>query len=91
MTKGKAHKDGSLAKYGYNARPKKTPDTLPDSEMQSVSNKASRRSWARLIQKVYEVDPKCRDAQVSAEPGWRQPTLGMSEMWERNESCCRDN
>jgi len=74
MTKGKAHKDGSLAKYGYNARPKKTPDTLPDSEMQSVSNKASRRSWARLIQKVYEVDPKCRDAQVSAEPGWRQPT-----------------
>jgi len=25
--------------------------------MQSVTNKASRRSWARLIQKVYEVDP----------------------------------
>jgi hypothetical protein len=28
--------------------------------METVSNKASRRSWARLIQKVYEVDPlKC--------------------------------
>jgi hypothetical protein len=56
-TKGKAHKDGSLAKYGYRAKPKKTTDKLPDIEMQSVSNKTSRRSWARLIQKVYEVDP----------------------------------
>jgi hypothetical protein len=26
-------------------------------EMETVSSKASRRSWARLIQKVYEVDP----------------------------------
>jgi hypothetical protein len=56
-SKGKANKDGSLAKYGYRARPKKTTDTLPDREMQSVSNKASRRSWVRLIQKVYEVNP----------------------------------
>ena len=30
-TKGKAHKDGNLAKYGYRARPKKTTDKLPDS------------------------------------------------------------
>ena len=66
-TKGKAHKDGSLAKYGYRARPKKTTDKLPDSEMESVSNKASRRSWARLIQKVYEVDPKYMDVRVSAQ------------------------
>jgi hypothetical protein len=57
-TKGKALKDGSLAKYGYRARPKKTTDTLPDIEMQSVTNKAARRSWARRIQKVYEVDPR---------------------------------
>ena len=56
-TKGKAVKDGSLAKYGYRARPKKTTEKLPDIEMQSVTNKAARRSWARLIQKVYEVDP----------------------------------
>jgi hypothetical protein len=70
-TKGKANKDGSLAKYGYRAKPKKTTDTLPDSEIQSLTNKAARRSWARLIQKVYEVDPMCRDAQVSAEPGGR--------------------
>jgi len=25
--------------------------------METVSNKASKQSWARLIQKVYEVDP----------------------------------
>jgi len=56
-TKGKAVKDGSLVKYGYRARPKKTTDKLPDIEIQSVTNKARRRSWARLIQKVYEVDP----------------------------------
>jgi hypothetical protein len=56
-TKGKAHKDGSLAKYGYRARPKKTTEKFPDIEIQSVTNKAARRSWARLIQKVYEVDP----------------------------------
>ena len=52
-TNGKAHKDGSLAKYGYRARPQKTTDKLPDSEMQSVTNKASRQSWARLIQKAH--------------------------------------
>ena len=56
-TKGKVHKDGSLAKYGYRARPKKTTEKPPDIEIQSVTNKAARRSWARLIQKVYEVDP----------------------------------
>jgi hypothetical protein len=61
-TKGKAVKDGSLAKFGYKATPRKK--SSQDPEMETVSNKASRQSWARLIQKVYEVDPlicpKCR-------------------------------
>jgi len=57
MMKGKTVKDGSLANYGYRVKPKKTTEKLPDSEIQSVTNKASRRSWARLIQKVHEVDP----------------------------------
>jgi len=56
-TKGKATKDGSLAKFGYNATPKKKPDHTSDPEMKTVSNKASKQSWARLIQKVYEIDP----------------------------------
>ena len=57
MTKGKTVKDGNLEKYGYRARPKRTTEKLPDSEIQNVANKATRRCWARLIQKVYEVDP----------------------------------
>jgi hypothetical protein len=63
-TKGKSAKDGSFASFGYNAVPENKPDHTSDSEMETVSSKASRRSWARLIQKVYEVDPlicpKCR-------------------------------
>jgi len=59
-TKGKANKDGSRMKYGYTPAPQKLPEYASDPEMETVSNKASRRSWARLIQKVYEVDPlKC--------------------------------
>ena len=59
-TKGKANKDGSLMKYRYTPAPEKTPEHVSDPEMETVSNKASRRSWARLIQKIYEVDPlKC--------------------------------
>jgi len=64
-TKGKSAKDGSLARFGYNAVPENKPDHTSDSEMETVSSKASKRSWARLIQKVYEVDPlvcpKCRN------------------------------
>ncbi|MBA7704139.1 hypothetical protein ES703_112939 [subsurface metagenome] len=56
-TKGKVNKDGSLAKYGYTSTPQGTPGQDSNLEMENVSNKASRRSWARLIQKVYEVDP----------------------------------
>ena len=42
-TKGKANKDGSLTKYGYTPAPKKTPEHAADPEMETVSNKASRR------------------------------------------------
>jgi hypothetical protein len=62
-TKGKSAKDGSLASFGYNAVPENKPDHTSDPEMESVSSKVTRRSWARLILKVYEVDllvcPKC--------------------------------
>ena len=56
-TKGKTTKDGSLVKHGYRPIPEKKPDKHYELEMETVSNKASRQSWARLIQKVYEVDP----------------------------------
>ena len=54
-TKGKANKDGSLARFRCNAAPRKKFSQEPETE--TISNKASRLSWARLIQKVYEVDP----------------------------------
>ncbi|KPJ55764.1 MAG: hypothetical protein AMJ42_06305, partial [Deltaproteobacteria bacterium DG_8] len=62
-TKGKAVKDGSLAKYdgslakyGYTSTPQETPGQDSNIEMENVSNKALRRRWSRLIQKVYDVD-----------------------------------
>jgi hypothetical protein len=54
-TKGKANKDGSLAKFRCNAAPKKKPSRVHETE--TISNTASRLSWARLIKKVFEVDP----------------------------------
>jgi hypothetical protein len=56
-TKGKANKVGSLTKYGYTPPPKNTPEHASDPKTETVSNKASRLSWARLIQKIYEADP----------------------------------
>jgi hypothetical protein len=50
-------KDRSLTKYGYNAVFKKKPSYVADPEMETVSEKASQRSWTRLIQKIYEIDP----------------------------------
>ena len=41
---GKADKDGSLTKYGYTPAPKKTLEHASRHEMETVSNKASRRS-----------------------------------------------
>ena len=42
-TKGKANKEGSLTKYGYTPTPQKLPEYASDPEMETVSNKASRR------------------------------------------------
>ena len=42
---------------GYIPTPQETPGQDSNLEMENVSNKASRRSWAGLVQKVYEVDP----------------------------------
>jgi hypothetical protein len=33
------------------------PFQSPEDSTEALSNKASKQSWARLIQKVYEVDP----------------------------------
>ncbi|MBA7640426.1 hypothetical protein ES703_48091 [subsurface metagenome] len=58
-TRGKANKDGSLAQFGYkpNAAEDVKHEQSPEGSTEMASNKASRQSWARLIQKVYEIDP----------------------------------
>ena len=62
-TKGKTLRDGSMVKFGYPVASGKKPSQAPDpgecrhSLMDTVSSKALRRNWARLIQRVYEVDP----------------------------------
>ncbi|HEB32490.1 MAG TPA: hypothetical protein ENI15_16720 [Spirochaetes bacterium] len=58
--------------------------------METVSAKASRRSWARLIQKVYEVDPliceKCghemRVIAVIINPGECKHSLEVQKVLE---------
>jgi hypothetical protein len=54
-TKGKANEDGSLTKFGYkpNAAEDVKHEQSPEGHTETASNKASRQSWARLIQKVY--------------------------------------
>lgn len=58
-TKGKAKRDGRyekvlIKKSGYT---QVKESNLPDNEFNEASDKSSKQSWARLIQKIYEVDP----------------------------------
>ena len=82
-SKGKANKDGSLARFTY--RPKTSGDVQlvgsPDEYPETVSNKASRQSWARLIQKVYEVDPWSLRSKLLSSFGESQNYSGMSKMF----------
>jgi len=72
-SKGKANKDGSLARFTY--RPETSSDVQPvgspDEYLETVSSRASRQSWEQLIQKMYEIDPMYMDARMSAMPGGR--------------------
>jgi hypothetical protein len=53
-TKGKAKQDGRFEKFGIKKEP--VIDNLPEvPDYQETTNKASRRAWVRLINKIYEV------------------------------------
>ncbi|KKL05022.1 hypothetical protein LCGC14_2610220, partial [marine sediment metagenome] len=57
-SRGKATKDGSLDKFGWGARPEEEPKKEPEENpVETLSEKKSKQTWARLIKKVYEVDP----------------------------------
>ncbi|GAJ22053.1 unnamed protein product [marine sediment metagenome] len=57
-SRGKATKDDSLDKFGWGAsseeEPKKEQEENP---VETLSEKKSKQTWARLIKKIYEVDP----------------------------------
>jgi hypothetical protein len=78
-SKGKANKDGSLTRFTYRSktsgdiRPVGSPDEYPE----TVSSRASRQSWARLIQKVYEVDPWSLRSKLLSSFGECQNYTGM--------------
>lgn len=56
-TKGKSKKEGRFEKFGIKKEPVEN-NNLPDmSDYEETSDKASRRAWARLINKIYEVNP----------------------------------
>ncbi len=58
IRKCKAKKDGSLDKFGWGPRPEEEPKKEPEeNQVGTLSEKKSKQTWARLIKKVYEVDP----------------------------------
>jgi hypothetical protein len=65
-SRGKARKDGSLDKFGWGAGSEEEPRKEPeDNPVETLSEKKSKQTWARLIKKVCEVDPSF----------WRMPKL----------------
>jgi hypothetical protein len=66
-SRGKASKDGSLDKFSWGTiseeEPRKEQEGNP---VETLSEKKSKHTWARLIKNVFEVDPICMDALVSA-------------------------
>jgi hypothetical protein len=58
QNKGQGRQTQQPHKVGRNAVPAQNSAHASDSEMKSVSSKASRRSWTRLILQVYEVGPR---------------------------------
>ena len=59
QNEGEGQQGWTLVKFGYNPAPahERAQNKDSNTEMETVSSKASRQSWSRLIQKVYEVDP----------------------------------
>ncbi len=57
-SKGKARKDGSLDKFGWGTRSEEKPQKNPEENpFVTLSEKKFKQTWARLIKKVFEVDP----------------------------------
>jgi len=62
--KGKAREDGSLDKFGFGMKsPDNSVDETSGDPVETITREQAKSAWARMIQKVYEVDllvyPKC--------------------------------
>jgi hypothetical protein len=56
-TKGKARQDGRYERFGIKKETSPEQDNHYNTDYEEPTNKAGKQAWARLIQKVYEVDP----------------------------------
>jgi len=57
-SRGKASKDGSLDKFGWGAISEEEPRKEQEGNLvETLSEKKSKQTWARLIKNVFEVDP----------------------------------
>jgi len=56
-SKGKAREDGSLDKFGFGMSPDNSVEKEPANSMETITRQQAKSAWARMIQKVYEVDP----------------------------------
>ncbi len=57
-SKGKARKDGSLDNFGWGAKSEEEPHKeQEENPFETLSEKKSKQTYARLIKKVFEVAP----------------------------------
>jgi hypothetical protein len=91
-SKGKARADGSLDTFGFGMGKKDEPAPgSPDSPAETITRRQARSAWARMIQKVYEVDPlvcpKCGEKmRILAVVTNRQEIRKILEYLRRNKA-----
>jgi len=56
-SKGKARADGNLDKFGFGMSLDNSREKEPSDSMETITRQQAKSAWARMIQKVYEVDP----------------------------------
>ena len=96
-SKGKARVDGSLDKFGFGMKRPDDPAAGASSEpVETISRQQAKSAWARMIQKVYEVDPlvcpRCGEKmRVLAAITDRQEIQRILEHLRRNKAPPYDN
>lgn len=63
-------------------------DQVPAMAESAVFSGVFRSNWARLIQKIYEIDPPCNCRQSMIEPN-KGRVIGLSGHLERGQGCAK--